>query len=229
VQVALTHDAPPYLGEEYPITVEVTNVDDRELEIVVDAMLQPSEVELASKSLRTYWFGNSRISRPLANSISSDRQTWANLIKGVSFGTLATGVSAVKTLYLQSGGAVSDIVIDISVRSFVATAVPTGSQVSPVSPKSPMIPVGDAGETLRTLVVHTVDPLAVTRNVVYRRSTKTPPGLADLATFEAEENVEGCAGEATIVMAWRCVGPHAIKVESAKLMREACRFTTISK
>lgn len=53
VQVALSHHAPPYLGEEYPITVEVTNADDRELEIVADAMLHPSEVEYAGQYLGT--------------------------------------------------------------------------------------------------------------------------------------------------------------------------------
>ena len=47
VNVSLSHEDPPYLGEEYPISVKVTNTDDRELDIVVDAILYPSEVEFA--------------------------------------------------------------------------------------------------------------------------------------------------------------------------------------
>ena len=80
----------------------------------------------------------------------------------------------------------------------------------------------DTGETLRTLVVRTVNPIAVEHDVVYRRATAPRPGLADLATYEPEFGAEGVRAEAAIVMAWTCVGPHGIKVESARLVREVC-------
>lgn len=33
------------MGEDYPISIEVLNIDDRELEIIVDVLLQPSEID----------------------------------------------------------------------------------------------------------------------------------------------------------------------------------------
>lgn len=50
VHVSLSHVAPAYLGEEYPISIEVTNMDSKELDVVADALLQPTEIEGASKS-----------------------------------------------------------------------------------------------------------------------------------------------------------------------------------
>lgn len=47
VQVSLKNEAPAYLGEEFPITLDVTNIDDRELDISVDILLQPTEIEEA--------------------------------------------------------------------------------------------------------------------------------------------------------------------------------------
>ena len=41
VDVSLSHPAPAYLDEEYPITISVTNVDDHDLSVVVDVLLQP--------------------------------------------------------------------------------------------------------------------------------------------------------------------------------------------
>lgn len=48
IDVAVTHHAPAYLGEEFPVTVDVTNVDDRDFDVVVDVLLHPLEVEHAS-------------------------------------------------------------------------------------------------------------------------------------------------------------------------------------
>ena len=47
VHVAITHHGPAYLGEEFPIEIEVTNGDDRELEVVLDVLLQPTEIDEA--------------------------------------------------------------------------------------------------------------------------------------------------------------------------------------
>lgn len=45
--MSLKHEAPAYLGEEFPIILDVTNTDDRELDMVVDILLQPTEIEEA--------------------------------------------------------------------------------------------------------------------------------------------------------------------------------------
>jgi hypothetical protein len=49
VDVALAHQAPAYLDEEYPIAIDITNKDDRPLEVVVDVLLQPTEIDHAGK------------------------------------------------------------------------------------------------------------------------------------------------------------------------------------
>jgi hypothetical protein len=43
--VFLSHRAPAYLDEEYPIMIDVINEDDRELDIVIDVLLQPTEID----------------------------------------------------------------------------------------------------------------------------------------------------------------------------------------
>ena len=55
VQVAIAHEGPAYLGEEFPIEMSVTNLDDRELDIVVDVLLQPTEVDEAGRH-PSLWF-----------------------------------------------------------------------------------------------------------------------------------------------------------------------------
>ena len=47
VAVVLEHQAPAYLDEEYPIAIDITNMDDRALEVVVDVLLQPTEIDHA--------------------------------------------------------------------------------------------------------------------------------------------------------------------------------------
>ena len=42
VEVTFSHDAPAFFDEHYPITINVANLDDRDLDIVVDVLLQPS-------------------------------------------------------------------------------------------------------------------------------------------------------------------------------------------
>ena len=52
VQVVLSHHGPAYLGEEFPIEIDVTNNDDRELDVTVDVLLQPTEIDEAGASFR---------------------------------------------------------------------------------------------------------------------------------------------------------------------------------
>jgi hypothetical protein len=43
--MSLSQMAPAYINEDYPIVVEVTNADDRELEVTADVLLQPTEID----------------------------------------------------------------------------------------------------------------------------------------------------------------------------------------
>lgn len=119
-------------------------------------------------------------------------------------------------MYLGCSGAVGDRVVDISVQSRTSSsAEPT----TPVTPQSPSVTI-DAGETLRTLVVPTVDPITVTHHVSYRQSTKPATGLGSLDAFESDYWED--AGEAYVTTTMACVGPSGVYVESIKLLREVC-------
>ena len=45
LKISFHHDAPAYLDQDYPITVEVTNNDIRDLGVVVNILLQPTEID----------------------------------------------------------------------------------------------------------------------------------------------------------------------------------------
>lgn len=47
ISVDMQHQGPAYLGEEFPITINVVNGDERDMEIFVDILLQPTEIERA--------------------------------------------------------------------------------------------------------------------------------------------------------------------------------------
>ena len=47
--VSLSHHAPAFLDEEYPILIDITNADDRDMDVVVDVLLQPIDIDHASK------------------------------------------------------------------------------------------------------------------------------------------------------------------------------------
>jgi hypothetical protein len=45
--VSLSHHAPAFLDEEYPIVINITNADDRDMAVVVDVLLQPIDIDHA--------------------------------------------------------------------------------------------------------------------------------------------------------------------------------------
>ena len=47
LKISFHHEGPAYLDQEYPITVEVTNTDIRDLGVVVNILLQPTEIDEA--------------------------------------------------------------------------------------------------------------------------------------------------------------------------------------
>ncbi|RDB24899.1 Trafficking protein particle complex subunit 11 [Hypsizygus marmoreus] len=190
--VSLSHCSPAYLNEDYPITIDITNMDDRDLDVVVDVLLPPTEIDDA------------------VNTIVLGDETSSNFIKGVFFGSLAPGVSVVKTLHLTNTGAAGDRVVDISIQSRTL-----GSAADPEN-----FELHDTTETLRTVVVSTVEPLKVTQTIVYRQGLGEWPGLADLRTFDGDFWDHNQAGEAVVNTRIECVGPFALEVESIRLERQ---------
>ncbi|KAJ7209783.1 Gryzun, putative trafficking through golgi-domain-containing protein [Mycena pura] len=191
VLMLLSHKAPAYLNEDYPILIEVTNADDRELEVTADVLLQPTEIDGAE------------------NVIALDGERSSSLIKGVSLGLLKPGVSIVKTLYLVSSGGAGDRMVDISIRSTAVVDVP---------PESPELQ--DMTETLQTLVVPTSEAIKVNFNVVYRWPLAARAGTADLRTYEHDFWDDSDGGQAVITAQMECVGPWSLEVESVKLVRQ---------
>lgn len=45
LEISFQHEAPAYLDQDYPITIEVTNTDIRDLDVVVNILLQPTEID----------------------------------------------------------------------------------------------------------------------------------------------------------------------------------------
>jgi hypothetical protein len=50
LQVSLTHQSPAYLDEEYPIVISIINDDYRALDVVLDVLLQPTDIDEAGTS-----------------------------------------------------------------------------------------------------------------------------------------------------------------------------------
>ncbi|KAF5317621.1 hypothetical protein D9758_018225 [Tetrapyrgos nigripes] len=191
--ISLSHQSPAYLNEEYPITVEITNSDAKELDITMDVLLQPTEIDYA------------------VNTITLDNEQSSAMIKGVVVGRLAPGASVVKTLYLLNTGAIGDRMIDISVQSR-STASASQSENDDDTVSSPG--VLDVTDVLRTVSIPTVDPFNFKTNVVYRRPLRQQPGLGDLRTFDKEYWDDADGGEAFISSVFKCEGPWNVKIES---------------
>ncbi|KAF8146870.1 Gryzun, putative trafficking through golgi-domain-containing protein [Mycena galopus ATCC 62051] len=191
IVMTLSHKAPAYLDENYPILVEVTNADDRELEVTADVLLQPTEIDGTD------------------NMIALDDESSPSLIKGISFGVLQPGVSVVKTLHLISRGAAGDRMVDVSIQSTAVGAEPL---------ENPELQ--DMTETLQTLVVPTLDAIKVKYGVVYKRAAGAREGVADLRTYDHDFWDDGDGGEAVVTAQMECAGPWGLEVASVKLLRE---------
>ena len=50
LRVSLMHQSPAYLDEEYPIVLSIINDDDRTLDVVLDVLLQPTDIDEAGTS-----------------------------------------------------------------------------------------------------------------------------------------------------------------------------------
>ncbi|KAF8841726.1 hypothetical protein BDN67DRAFT_927820 [Paxillus ammoniavirescens] len=196
--ISFSHPEPALLDEEYPITIEITNNDDRHLDVIVDVLLQPTEVDKAVQH------------------IVFDDHKASGLIKGIQFGTIAPGLSAVKTLFLTSSGAPGDRTIDISIQSNSGSKERSRSDTAELHTPSAS---HDTGEILRTLLIPSVSAFLVTQTVDYLRPLRSPPALADLSVFENEFWDDSVGGEAVVATKMECSAPSGLEVESLQLRR----------
>lgn len=45
LEISFHHEAPAYLDQDYPINVKVTNADICDLDVIVNILLQPTEID----------------------------------------------------------------------------------------------------------------------------------------------------------------------------------------
>nr|GAT57844.1 glutathione transferase omega-1 [Mycena chlorophos] len=191
IVLSLSHKAPAYLDEDYPILLEVNNADDRELEVTLDILLQPTEIEGAE------------------NWIQLDEERSSSLVKGINLGALKPGVSVVKTLHLISTGGAGDRVLDISIQSAAVVDEP---------PENPELQ--DLTELLQTVVVPTNEAIKAEFGVVYKRARGPGTGVADLRTYGHDYWDDADGGEATVTTRMSCSGPWGVEVVNMVLVRQ---------
>ncbi|KZT21090.1 hypothetical protein NEOLEDRAFT_1244812 [Neolentinus lepideus HHB14362 ss-1] len=198
LRARLHQQEPAYLGEEYPIIIDITNTDTREFDVVVDALLHPTELDDAEDHIR---FGDEESS---------------SLIKGIPFGALASGVNVLKTLYLTSSRAAGPRTLDISVQS---RATSSADASSPISSSSTSSALPDANEVLHTLLVPTVEPLKVDHVITYRRTMEDDLS-PDTARFDADLISGTNTMHAVVTTKLECAGPWRLNVERITLARK---------
>lgn len=208
--------------------IEIANTDDRVLDVVVDVLLQPTEVDEAGVFLSLADFNHRRApityrsrSMPTVQFIALDDHKSSGLIKGVQFGTIRPGVSVVKTLVLMSSGAPGDRTIDVSVQS--STTVPSEVQAPARAPSETLdgLQNHDTGEILRTLLIPTLSAFVVRQDVGYQRCLELPPALADLSVLEGAQ-WEGW--EAVVMTVVECAAPCVVEVDEVALRRVVRAF-----
>lgn len=196
VLLSISHEVPAYIDEEYPIQIDVRNEDARDLEIVIDILLLPSEYDEA------------------VSTITVDDERSTSLIKDIPIGVLKPGANCVKTLMMSNAGPPGNRVLDVSVRSRSPSDHP--EQVEETADDGLQ---NDTTEILHTLIVPTVEPFKMSQEIVYRRSTSEWPGVADLRTFDGD-HWDDRGGEAIVNVRVGCSGPWPIEIESIVLERE---------
>ncbi|KAH0829099.1 Gryzun, putative trafficking through golgi-domain-containing protein [Lanmaoa asiatica] len=207
LSISFSHHEPALLDEAYPIMVEVTSTDDRALDVVVDVLLQPTELDEAVQF------------------ITLDDQKSSGLIKGVQFETVKPGVSVVKTLVLMSSGAPGDRTIDVSVQSSTTAAFQAQARAPSPSETLDSSQNHDTGEMLQTLSIPTLSAFVVRQDVAYQRSLRPPPALADLSVLE-DTHWEACVGgEAVVTTVVECAAPCGVEVEKVELHRVVLTHT----
>ncbi|KAJ2928613.1 hypothetical protein H1R20_g8470, partial [Candolleomyces eurysporus] len=201
--VSVVHQEPAFLDENYPIVIEVVNLDNRNLEIIADVLLQPTDIDYA------------------VNSISANGETSTGLIKDISFGVLAPGVRATKTLTLLSGGAAGNRLLDISISAHSPQTddAPEAETEQQTDELDDLTSPTQLDKTIhqQTINVPTVAPFVVGNDVTYVRDREEWPGPASLDTFEDESFDPRKGTEALVNVTFSCPGPWSVYIENIAL------------
>ncbi|KZO93890.1 hypothetical protein CALVIDRAFT_485134 [Calocera viscosa TUFC12733] len=182
--ITISHEEPAYINEGYPITIEVANLEERDLEAVIDVLLQPSEDEDR-------------------NQVAIDEHQSSGFIKAVSFGIIREGEVASKILWLTSSGSLFDRTLDLSIQT--RTVEPNDD--SPISSTNSM-------ETLRTIVVPVIQPVACTVSTVYHRQVPSIRPLSDSDGSNSRDSFSSMG--ANFSATFSCMGPWPLTIQSVR-------------
>ncbi|EJT96878.1 hypothetical protein DACRYDRAFT_112219 [Dacryopinax primogenitus] len=184
LHVSISHREPAYINEQYPITIELANLEERELEAVLDVLLQPSEDDDR-------------------NQVAIDEHESSGFIKAVSFGVLKGGEVVTKILWLTSSGSLMPRTLDLSVQT---RTVQPGDE-SPISSTN-------SHETLRTIVVPVIQPVACTVSTVYHRQAPAIRPLSDSDNSDSRDPFASIG--ASFSATFSCVGPWPLTIENVR-------------
>ncbi|KZT58702.1 hypothetical protein CALCODRAFT_432256 [Calocera cornea HHB12733] len=181
--ITISHEEPAYINERYPITIEVANLEERDLEAVIDVLLQPSEDDDR-------------------NQVAIDEHESSGFIKAVSFGIIKEGEVASKILWLTSSGSLFDRTLDLSIQT--RTVDPNDD--SPISSTN-------SKETLRTIVVPIIQPVACTVSTTYSRQV---PAIRPLSDSDGSARDSSSSLGASFTVTFSCMGPWPLTVQSVR-------------
>ncbi|KAH8115389.1 Gryzun, putative trafficking through golgi-domain-containing protein [Phellopilus nigrolimitatus] len=197
VHVAFSHRPPAYLDESYPISIDVTNDDDRELEFSLDVLLQPGDDD----SL---------------NYILIEDEQSSGLIKGISYGVLHPGTTACKTLHLVSTSSAGERMLDVSIQS--RTVLPGHPEASPTN---------EVLQTLVIPVVAPFKVKHETSYTHRSSIDPGQADLTTFDADYWDDSVGGRAFVVTIFECVDCAGASSVSIESVKLNAKGSAFSKI--
>ncbi|GAA6036838.1 hypothetical protein JCM8097_006306 [Rhodosporidiobolus ruineniae] len=194
--VETSYAEPAYVGEEFPINVDVKNEDVVDVQVFLVLFLQPGD-------------------DGTQNRVLVDDQSSTSVIESLSLGTLSPGASLRKTFLLSSLGLPGTRNMDVTVRAIPTLSSSSNSSPSALSPAAVPSPT----ETTRTLSVPTVLPFVAAFDTQLHHRRRPVKALLD---FEEPDGWEG-ASEATAAVRVRAEGPWEVEVMG---MRLSCENST---
>ncbi|GAA5977298.1 hypothetical protein JCM11641_000058 [Rhodosporidiobolus odoratus] len=185
--IVSTHfEGPAYLGEEFPVSVEVVNEDDCDVQVFLVLFLQPGD-------------------EGVDNRVLVDDQSSASIVESLSLGSLAPGASLSKTFDLSSRGPPGIRHVDVTIR-----AIPTLSADESSSSSPSLLPaaIPSPTEVTRTLSIPAIQPFGATFDTQLYPKRRPVKPLLDLTEPDGWEG----ASEAALAARLQAVGPSELEV-----------------
>ncbi|GAA5850035.1 hypothetical protein JCM8547_000988 [Rhodosporidiobolus lusitaniae] len=193
--VETAFEGPAYLGEQFPIDVNVKNEDEVDVQVFLVLFLQPGD-------------------DGTQNRVLVDEHPSTSVIESLSLGTLTPGSSLRKTFYLESLSLPGARNVDVTIRTIPTLSDDTSSSSSSSSLAPSAIP--SPAEVTRSLSIPTVQPiLAAFDTQLFHRRTPVKP-LLDLSEPDGWEG----ASEAMVAARLVAAGPWDVQVHGLRLICE---------